>query len=113
MEKTAMASTTNREVANILDSDPTQKVTETKPEPAVKIDDAAWGEDDEIEIDDDVGGDDVDISAGGAESQQSDIFVPPQPGPDTLKAVVAKNPQNAALQAAAGEFRRAAEILKS
>ena len=69
MEKTAMASTTNREVANILDSDPSQKVTEAKPEPAVKIDDAAWGEDDEIEIDDDVGGDDVDISAGGAESQ--------------------------------------------
>lgn len=58
IEKTAMASTTNKEVANILDTAAKQNSTETKAEPQVKIDDAAWGEDDDIEIEDEVAVDD-------------------------------------------------------
>lgn len=43
----------------------------------------------------------------------SDIFVPPSAGADPLQNVLRQNPQNAALQAAAGDFRKAAELLKS
>lgn len=46
-------------------------------------------------------------------TDSSDIFVPPAPGADPLLAVLRQNPQSAALQASAGEFRKAAELLKS
>lgn len=48
-----------------------------------------------------------------AQDQDSDIFVPPQPGADPLAAIVRANPNNAAVQAATGDFKKAAELLKS
>lgn len=108
------SSSTNKEVANILDDAPSQ-TEKTKVETKVTIDDAAWGEDDDLDIDDEInanaGGDDMlDDGSGAADN---DIFVPPSPGADPVQALLRQNPQNAALHAAAGEFRKAAELLKS
>lgn len=50
---------------------------------------------------------------GKDEQEDSDIFVPPSPGADPLQAMLRQNPQNVALNAAAGEFRKGAELLKS
>lgn len=43
----------------------------------------------------------------------SGIFVPPSEGANPILEVLRKHPQNAGLHAAAGEFRKAAELLKS
>ena len=42
----------------------------------------------------------------------SDIFVPPAPGPDPIIQALKKNPQNAGLDVAAGEFSKALELLR-
>ena len=44
---------------------------------------------------------------------ENDIYVPPQPGVDPMLSLLRKNPSSAALNAAHGDFRKAAELLKS
>ena len=44
---------------------------------------------------------------------ESDIFVPPSPGPDPYSAILKKNPTNVALNAANGFFEKGLELLKN
>lgn len=54
-EKFFEASTsTNKQVANILDSEPQSQSMDEKVESKVTIDDAAWGDDDDLDIDDEI-----------------------------------------------------------
>lgn len=87
----------NKEVANILDA-PESKSAEKKNETKVNIDEAAWGEEDDLDIDDDIMGDTQGDQMGDAPAtEDSDIFVPPSPGADPLLAVLRQNPQSAPL----------------
>ena len=87
-EANEFSSSTNKEVANILDkavAKPAQEATK------VKIEEADWGgDDDEIQIEDD----DVVDEAGTEINAEngSDIFVPPSPGPDPLFQCLRQNP---------------------
>jgi len=76
------SSSTNKEVANILDDNAQNQTEKTKVETKVTIDEAAWGEDDDLDIDDEInanaGGDDILDNGSGA--ADNDIFVPPSPG---------------------------------
>jgi hypothetical protein len=88
------STSTNKEVANILDTQATNETLESKQPAKVKLDEAAWGEEDDLDIDDEImGGDantnvDVDSSMPG----DNDIFVPASPGADPLLAVLRQNP---------------------
>ena len=104
-------SSTNKEVANILEDSDAKPKTEVNKSPAVDLDQAAWGEEDDIlSIEDD---EPVEAADDGAETGHSEIFIPPTPGTNPISTMLRKNPQNAALQACQGEFRKAAELLKS
>ena len=66
-----------------------------------------WGDDsDGIDLDDDLGAEDMGAGVGEAETGESasDIFVPPQVGVDPIQEALRKNPMNAALNVSAGEF---------
>ena len=47
------------------------------------------------------------------EEVESDIFVPPSPGPDPYQAILKKNPTNVALNVACGDFEKGLELLKN
>lgn len=84
------SSSTNKEVANILDDNAQNQTEKTKVETKVTIDEAAWGEDDDLDIDDEInanaGGDDILDNGSGA--ADNDIFVPPSPGADPVQALL-------------------------
>lgn len=108
-EANEFSSSTNKEVANILDKAVAKPAQEAN---KVKIEEADWGGDDnEIEIEDDEVVEEANTEID--KENGSDIFVPPSPGPDPLFQCLRQNPQNAALNACLGEFRKAAELLKS
>lgn len=79
---------TNSQVANILDINSSNQAPQVKHEAKVNLSEAAWGgEDDEIDIDDEIMRDanaNIDADLG----EESDIFVPPQPGADPLLNVL-------------------------
>lgn len=85
----------------------------------VDIEDAgeAWGDDDEIEMDQPSPGANAealqDASASPNMEAESDIFVPPSPGPDPYLAIFKKNPTNVALNAVCGDFEKGLELLKN
>ena len=98
--------TSNKQVANILSSEPSGGTTEDggKKETAVEeatldnLGDAQWGDDGdaiEIEMDDELIGE-ANPATGDplldAENFDADIFVPPSPGPDPLKQALKKHP---------------------
>jgi hypothetical protein len=49
------STSTNKQVANILDAEPAGESMDTKVESKVTIDDAAWGDDDDLYIDEEIG----------------------------------------------------------
>jgi hypothetical protein len=107
-------------VANILDAKGGPESQAQKPATEVNIEDAAWGDDeDELDIEDDAAGSGTVAEApndGGEtldENTESDIFVPPSPGPDPYQAILKKNPTNVALNVAYGDFDKGLELLKS
>ena len=112
-------STSNKQVANILESSERTKsaAEQTKQEqPKVNLDDAAWGDDDD---DDDLGFGDDEAKSGeeetkgdqAADEEESEIFIPPTPGSDPILEIQKQNPTNAAINAVAGDFLRALECL--
>ena len=107
---------TNKEVANILDKGgAVDQKEQAKQE--VEVDDAAWGDDDDLDIEEPTAG----TNLGGTptmegetvEEVESDIFVPPSPGPDPYQAILKKNPTNVALNVACGDFEKGLELLKN
>ena len=124
--------TSNKQVANILSQDAATSGTsgadgsnrEDKQEKSAVVEatledlDAQWG-DDEEPIDIDMGDDLAAADAGegadgkaGEGTQDGDIFVPPAHGADPIQQALKKNPQNAGLHVAAGEFPKALELLR-
>ena len=80
---------TNKEVANILDSNSQSEAPQTSQQPQVKLEEAAWGEEEELDIDDDIMGADSNAMTEGTDQQaDSDIFVPPSAGADPLLQVL-------------------------
>ena len=82
-------------MANILDAKGGNESQARKPATEVNIDDAAWGDDeDDLDIEDDTAGQGTiadTANDGGetlADSTESDIFVPPSPGPDPYRAIL-------------------------
>ena len=115
-DSSEFGTTTNKEVANILDKGGNVEA-KAAPKAEVNIEEAAWGDDeDDLDIED-AG----ESPAGGAtgdgeieiDTVESDIFVPPSPGPDPFQAILKKNPTNVALNAACGEFEKGLELLKN
>jgi coatomer protein complex subunit alpha (xenin) len=108
------AHSTNKEVANILDAAGPQ-VQEKKTEVKVEIDEAAWGDEDDLGIDDEINAanESNPLDSEAQAQADSNIFVPPSEGANPMIAVLRQHPQNAGLHASAGEFRKAAELLKS
>jgi hypothetical protein len=92
-DSSVMSSTTNKQVANILDSQDTTKAAKTADAETAKVNleeaGGAWGDDDE---DDDLGlggddddgadGDAVEADAGEEEAEDDGIFIPPTQGQD-------------------------------
>lgn len=106
----------NKQVANILKEEPTkqeEKVEEVKEEATLdQLEGAAWGDEDEIDID---MGDDPAIAPDQTEAAvelDSDIFVPPSHGADPISQALKQNPQNVGIHVAAGEFSKALELLR-
>lgn len=84
------AGSTNKEVASILDK--AEPKAEDKTHAPVDLNEADWGEEDDLGIEDDdveMPGDDTPID--------TDIFVPPAAGADPMLAILRQNPQSAAL----------------
>ena len=85
----------------------------------MSLDEAAWGEEDDdlgIEADEILGGDKAaaeESKEGAIDEPESDIFMPPSDGADPLQAILRKNPTNAAINAAAGNFPKGLELLKN
>ena len=81
------------------------------------LDGAQWG-DDEEPIDIDMGEDLAPTAEDGAEgkaaegTQEGDVFVPPAHGANPISQALKKNPQNAGLHVAAGEFSKALGLLR-
>lgn len=81
------------------------------------LDGAQWG-DDEEPIDIDMGEDLAPTAEDGAEgkaaegTQEGDVFVPPAHGANPISQALKKNPQNAGLHVAAGEFPKALGLLR-
>ena len=115
-DSSEFGTTTNKEVANILDKGGNAQEKAT-PKAEVNIDQAAWGDDeDDLDIGDDVGSPAVGGTEAGEtveDTVESDIFVPPSPGPDPYQAILKKNPTNAALNVACGDFEKGLELLKN
>ena len=90
-----------------------------KAEAKVNVEEAKWGDDDDSlgSLDDEIGAQGSKPAADGEEvaavEEESDIFVPPQPGADPYQAALRMNPTNAALNVAAGDFQKAMELLRS
>jgi len=79
----------------------------------VNLEEAAWGgDDDDLDIDDEIMALNSD-NAVNIDTTESDIYVPPQPGVDPMLNILRMNPNSAVLHAAHGDFRKAAELLKS
>ena len=112
---------TNKEVDNILRAgDGGGEAAKPKAEAKVNIEEAKWGEDDDSlgSLDDELEAQGANPGAAGEEpgaaaAEESDIFVPPSPGVDPYQAALRMNPTNAALNAAAGDFQKAMELLRS
>ena len=83
-----------------------------KAEAKVNVEEAKWGDDDDSlgSLDDEIGAQGSKPAADGDEvaavEEESDIFVPPQPGADPYQAALRMNPTNAALNVAAGDFQK-------
>ncbi len=59
-----------------------------QPAQKVKLEEAAWGgEDDDLDIDDEIMADNK-VTADEGESVNNDIYVPPQPGVDPMLAIL-------------------------
>ncbi len=87
-EANEFSSSTNKEVASILDKAVVKPAQETN---KVKIEEADWGgDDDEIALEDDEVVDEATTEIGA--ENDSDIFVPPSPGPDPLFQCLRQNP---------------------
>lgn len=102
----------NKEVANILDKENAGTASQGTAAVAVNLEDAAWGDDD-LDIEDDIVADADEPDAAGFAHESSDIFVPPSPGPDPILAMVRACPMNVAVNVAAGNFPKALELLKT
>lgn len=83
------------------------------------MDQAKWGDEDDIDIDDELmqdeaANDTVDTTQQNNHTHQeeSDIFVPPSSGADQVALAVRKYPLVAALHVATGDFGKALELLK-
>jgi coatomer protein complex subunit alpha (xenin) len=118
-------------VANILSSDTTasgagaadgskedkQEKNAVEEATLENLDGAQWG-DDEEPIDIDMGEDLAPTAEDGAEgkaaegTQEGDVFVPPAHGANPISQALKKNPQNAGLHVAAGEFSKALGLLR-
>jgi hypothetical protein len=74
-----------------------------------------WGDDDDdISIEDEIEDNNAQSNENNQEeSGASGIYIPPQAGVDPLVEVLRKNPQNVALNVAAGDFSKALELLKN
>ena len=87
-ETNEFSSSTNKEIASILDKTVTKPAQEAV---KVKIEEADWGgDDDEIALEDDDVVDEAGEEIGGENG--GDIFVPPSPGPDPLLQCLRQNP---------------------
>lgn len=80
---------------------------------------ANWGDEDEIDIDEEfneatggAAGEEAEEVKGAGAHEESDIFVPPNQGPDPLQVAVKKHPLIAPLQVAVGDFGKALELLR-
>jgi len=127
--------TSNKSVANILSQDTSATAGASKvadgaanvdnQQNAVEeatlenLDGAQWGDDEEpidIDMGEELGGlgDAQDGPDGKAAegTQNSDIFVPPAHGAEPIQQALKKNPQNAGMHVAAGEFSKALELLR-
>jgi hypothetical protein len=109
-EQKDFATTTNKEVASILETAPKTVETAKTQQPKVNLDAAAW-DDNEIEIDDEELVEAAAEETKDSVAEVSDIFVPPSSGPHSFAATVKKNPLNAGINVAAGQFDKGLELL--
>lgn len=111
--------TSNKQVANILSSAETPVAQATSTVAASAVQNAKWGDDDDIDIDaddlldaNDESGAIEELKESMHQDSTSDIFVPPSQGADLLAIAVKKHPLVAGLQVAVGDFPKALDLLK-
>jgi len=112
-EQKEFGTTSNKEVANILETAPKTVEAAKASQPKVSLEAAAW-DDNEIEIDEDdmvSPQNDAEETKDGSVETTSEIFVPPSAGSHPFAATVKKNPLNAAINIAAGNFDKGLELL--
>ena len=114
--------TSNKQIANILSTNTAGSpglesgtTTSQAAASAVTVTNAKWGDEDDLDIDDDLLDVETTADQGAITSgveEPSDIFVPPSQGADPLLQAVKKHPLIAPLYVATGDFGKALELLR-
>ena len=111
-ESKEFATTSNKEVASILETTAKPVETSKTQQTKVSLEEAAWGDND-IEIDEeDLPGSGLNEETKETFAEASDIFVPPSAGTSPLTAILKKNPLNTGINVAAGNFQKGLELLQ-